>query len=90
MVCRRVKAPPKMWSVSDNQMCNPLLHCSNQGMLGAFARKTNLLTCSLSRLCHASFHRENERSSALCCGQGLLICQQGIKPDAVHLAARLG
>ena len=41
MFCRRTKTPPKTWSVSGNQQCDPLLHCSNEGMLIGFARKTN-------------------------------------------------
>ena len=73
MFCRRTKTPPKTWSVSSNQQCDPLLHCSNQGMLVGFARKTNHRESGLSRLSHGSVRRKNLISQQLSCWEMPLI-----------------
>jgi hypothetical protein len=73
MFCRRTKAPPKAGSISNNQKCDPLLHCSNKGMLVAFARKTNHRGSGLSRLSNGSVGRKIGQSEQLSCSPKLFI-----------------
>lgn len=65
LVCGRTKKSPQTRCVCNIQTRNPLLHCSNMGMLVGFARKANHPESGLSRLSNGSVGHENSRSEQL-------------------------